>query len=157
MVKTAFVDSNNRIIHTEANSRDGRKKVHYVRKRNAEGKFVKAYNRVAHMRKDGRKIRNVMTVPKGVRPANNNALNNGNVTMTGLNNWHKHLFQHLGWMVLAKAKGHGYKVSMYKKSINEFIKSAEKLHEAYTESNRKHDVKVLLKQAKVLRRFSKML
>jgi hypothetical protein len=160
-MEKVFVDSNNRIIHTSPNSRDGRKKVHYVIKRGPDGRFSRAYNRVAHHRKDGRNIANVMTVPKRIRPKrdenNNVKLPKYEVTMNSLFRWHKHLFEHFGWMILAKAKGYGYKVTKYKRSISEFVKAAEKLLSEYREDNRKHDIKVLWKQAKVLRRFSKML
>ena len=162
-MEKVFVDSNNRIIHTSPNSRDGRKKVHYVRMRGPDGRYVKAYNRVAHHRKDGRKIANVMTVPRRIRPRravaaeNNTKLPKYEVTMNSLTRWHKHLFEHFGYMILAKAKGYGYKVTTYKKSINEFVKAADKLLSEYSEENRKHDIKILSKQVKVLRHFSKML
>jgi hypothetical protein len=165
--KTAFVDSNKRIINSANSVHNPRKKVYFVRKRGPDGKFVKAYNRVASMRKDGRNIANHKTVPRKIRAKrNNNGMSmNGNlnklpkyeVTMNSLGRWHKHLFEHFGWMILAKSKGYKYKVATYKKSINEFLRSAKQLFKEYKESNRCHDIKILFKHARVLRTFAKML
>lgn len=165
MVKTAFVDSNSRIINSANSVHNPRKKVYFVRKRGANGKFIKAYNRVAHSRKDGRKIANHKTVPKRIRAKRSENWNNGNlnklpkheVTMNGLGRWHRHLFEHFGWMILAKAKGYGYKVATYKKSIREFIKSARQLFKEYKEGNRRHDIRILFRHARVLNTFAKML
>ena len=164
MVKTAFVDSNKRIINSANSVHNPRKKVYFVRKRGPNGKFIKAYGRVAAMRKDGRNIANHKTVPKRIRAKrNNNGMSlRGNlnrlpryeVTMNSLGRWHKHLFEHFGWMILAKAKGYRYKISMYKKSIGEFLRSAKQL---FKEGNRGRDIKILFKHARVLRTFAKML
>jgi hypothetical protein len=164
--KTAFMDSNNRVINSANSVHNPRKKVYFVRKRGPNGKFVKAYGRVATKRKDGRNIANHKTVPRKIRAKrSNNVSNNSNlnrlnrydVTMNGITMWHKHLFEHFGWMILAKAKGHKYKISMYKKSIREFIKSAQRLFRESSNSNRKHDVKILFRNVRVLRKFSSML
>ena len=171
MAKTPFLDSNSRIINSAKSVHNPRKKVYYVKKRGPNGKFIKAYGRVASMRKDGRNIANHKTVPKRIRAKRFSKKNNGNmsnmgnlnklpkydVTMNSLVKWHKHLFEHFGWMILAKAKGYKYKISMYKKSIREFIKSAQKLFRESSNSNRKHDVKILFRNVRVLRKFSNML
>ena len=167
MVKTAFVDSNKRIINSANSVHNPRKKVYFVRKRGPNGKFIKAYGRVAAMRKDGRNIANHKTVPKRIRAKrNNNGMSlRGNlnrlpryeVTMNSLGRWHKHLFEHFGWMILAKSKGYRYKIATYKKSIKEFLKSARQLFKEYSEGNRRHDIKVLFRHARVLRTFAKML
>lgn len=164
--KTAFVDSNKRIINSANSVHNPRKKVYFVRKRGPNGKFIKAYGRVAAMRKDGRNIANEKTVPRKIRAKrlskNNGMPLNGNlnrlpkyeVTMNSLERWHRHLFQHFGWMILAKSKGYKYKIATYKKSIGEFLKSAKQLAK---ENNRSRDIKILFKHAKVLRTFAKML
>ena len=165
--KTAFVDSNKRIINSANSVHNPRKKVYFVRKRGPNGKFIKAYGRVAAMRKDGRNIANHKTVPRKIRAkrvnngmplrGNLNKLPKYEVTMNSLGRWHKHLFEHFGWMILAKSKGYRYKIATYKKSINEFLKSAKQLFKEYKEGNRGHDIKILFKHARVLRTFAKML
>ena len=64
-------------------------------------------------------------------------------TFHGLHHWHKSMFEKLGWMVLAKAKGYGYKIVDYKKSLKHLKDSIEHVMREYTESDRKHDLKVL--------------
>jgi hypothetical protein len=64
-------------------------------------------------------------------------------TMHGVHHWHKHMFEKLGWMVLAKAKGYDYKVADYKKSIAHLLKTLEHLGTEYENHNRKHDLNVL--------------
>jgi hypothetical protein len=73
-------------------------------------------------------------------------------TLHGLHHWHKHLFEHLGWMVLAKAKGHKDKVAQYKKSIQRFLKSVDHVSEEYESRNRKHDLHVLRMHVEELER-----
>jgi hypothetical protein len=77
-------------------------------------------------------------------------------TLKGLNVWHKHMFEELGWMVLVQAKGaYDYKIVAYKKSIDHLLKSLEESMHVYTEADRKHDVMVLHKNVCVLRDFVK--
>ena len=149
---TPFLDGNNRRIKMV---KIARKKRFFVRKRNSEGKFVKVV-RKAMYRADGRNIRTLKSVPKSIR-SNASVNNRHHTTMDGLSCWHKRLFEHFGWMILAKAKGYGYKIPAYKRGIKDFIKSAEQLNRDYKNGNRKHDVKVLMKNVKVLDKFAKML
>ena len=72
-------------------------------------------------------------------------------TFHGLHHWHKEIFEKLGWMVLAKAKGMDYKISVYKKSIDHLIKSIKHVSAEYEEADRKHDLNVLLMQAECLK------
>jgi len=76
-------------------------------------------------------------------------------TFHGLQEWHNAKFEKLGWMVLAKAKGYGYKIADYKKSIHHLILSIEHVKEEYSEADRKHDLHVLWMNAKVLEEFVK--
>ena len=64
-------------------------------------------------------------------------------TLHGLHNWFKHLFESLGWMVLAKEKGQDYKVDTYKKSIQHFLRTCEHVMSEYEDHDRKHDLNVL--------------
>jgi len=64
-------------------------------------------------------------------------------TFHGLEKWHVAMFEKLGWMVLAKAKGMDYKVTAYKKSVEHLVKSIEHVMGEYHDPDRIHDLKVL--------------
>jgi hypothetical protein len=64
-------------------------------------------------------------------------------TMKGLQHWYHALFEKVGWIALAKAKGYNYKVTPYKKSIANLKKSIEHLMKEYTDPDRLHDLRVL--------------
>jgi hypothetical protein len=72
--------------------------------------------------------------------------------MSGLSDWHKHVFEHLGWMVLAKAKGYDLKVKAYKMSVKNLIASIKHVMGEYEDHDRKHDLKVLLMNVELLER-----
>ena len=74
-------------------------------------------------------------------------------TMHGLSHWHKHVFEHLGWMVLAKAKGMHDKVTVYKHSIKCLLSSIEHVMGEYKDSDRKHDLRVMHSHVVELDRF----
>ena len=152
-VATTLLDHKKRRIHVSV--RNG-KSVFFVKK--ADG--TKSYGNKAMFRKHGSngkvtKVASANTVPVEVR--NMNMLPRNEATMHSLTMWHKHLFEHFGWMIMAKAKGYGYKVRSYKKSIREFLRTAEKSLNEYEESNRKRDVKILWNQVMVLKNHAKML
>ena len=63
--------------------------------------------------------------------------------MAGLTHWHKHVFEHLGWIVLAKAKGMNDKVAVYKHSLQRLKDSLEHVLGEYKNADRKHDLQVL--------------
>ena len=71
-------------------------------------------------------------------------------TFHGVHHWYKSVFEKLGWMVLADAKGYDFKVSAYKKSIEHLIKTIKHLMKEYEEHNRLHDLRVLLMNTEVL-------
>jgi hypothetical protein len=71
--------------------------------------------------------------------------------MAGLVHWHTHVFEHLGWMVLAKAKGYDEKVRVYKMSVTHLIESIKHTISEYENHDRKHDLKVMLMQVEVLK------
>jgi len=73
------------------------------------------------------------------------------MTSYGLQKWHNAMFEKLGWMVLAQAKGYDDKVVQYKKSIDHLIESIKHVMKEYEDKNRKHDLNVLLMNAEVLR------
>jgi hypothetical protein len=74
-------------------------------------------------------------------------------TAHGLEGWHKHLFENLGWMVLAKEKGLDYKIATYKKSIHHYLMTSQHVMSEYQDHNRKHDLNVLYKDVKRLKEF----
>jgi len=71
-------------------------------------------------------------------------------TYHGVHKWYEHVFEKLGWMVLADAKGLKGKVSEYKNSIDRLIKTIEHITMEYKDQNRIHDLNVLLMNTKVL-------
>ena len=64
-------------------------------------------------------------------------------TFRGLQDWHKVMFEKLGYMVIAKAKGYDYKIATYKKGLKHLKESIEHVMREYTNVNTKHDLKVL--------------
>ena len=73
------------------------------------------------------------------------------MTYYGLQKWHNAMFEKLGWMVLAKAKGYNDKITQYKHSIQDLIDSIKHVMGEYENHNRKHDLVVLLMNVQVLK------
>jgi len=144
---TKFLDVNKRRIRVSENG------AFFIKK---AGKRV--YGNKAAFRKVGSrttKIASPKKVPHAIR--NKLTLSKHEATMDGISHWYHHLFTHFGWMILAKAKGNKSKVRMYKKSISELLKTIEHTIPEYQESNRKRDLKILMKHVEVLKVHSKML
>jgi hypothetical protein len=74
-------------------------------------------------------------------------------TMRGLYGWYQAMFEKLGWMVLAKAKGQDSKVAEYKHGINLLFESTKHVMSEYDDHNRIHDLNVLHMHTLVLRDF----
>ena len=72
-------------------------------------------------------------------------------TMKSIHGCYVALFEKFGWMILAKAKGYDYKVSAYKKSIQNLERTIQHVMSEYESENRKHDLGVLLIHLYVLR------
>jgi hypothetical protein len=72
--------------------------------------------------------------------------------MAALVMWHKAMFEKLGWMLLAKAKGMNEKIRAYKTGVNDLVKSLEHVMAEYEDHNRKHDLNVMLTQARLLQK-----
>jgi uncharacterized coiled-coil DUF342 family protein len=66
--------------------------------------------------------------------------------------WHKAMFEKMGWMILAKAKGMNEKVRAYKTGVDDLVKSLQQMSKEYEDHNRKHDLNVMLMQAKLLQK-----
>jgi hypothetical protein len=64
-------------------------------------------------------------------------------TLYGIQHWYKHVFEHLGWMVLAAGKGQHGKIEQYKKSIERLIQTIDHVSAEYKDGDRKHDLNVM--------------
>lgn len=64
-------------------------------------------------------------------------------TFHGLHHWHKHAFEHLGWMVLAKSHGYMDKVRAYQSSLQQLKHSLECRIRTIHDVDRKCDLKTL--------------
>lgn len=71
-------------------------------------------------------------------------------TYHGIHHWHKHMFEHFGWMILAKHYGYMDKIDSYKHSLARLIDSIEKRRETIQDEDRKRDLSILLGNVKVL-------
>ena len=71
-------------------------------------------------------------------------------TFSELEGWRKHVFEHLGWMILAKAKGMKTKVKAYKESVHALCNSIKHHMSEYKDSNKQHDLRVLLMEVEIL-------
>jgi hypothetical protein len=72
-------------------------------------------------------------------------------TTHGLHGWYKHMFTHLGWMILAKRDGHMYKIDAYMTDIEELIKHLNAKMAKVTEQDTKADLQLLLDNVLVLK------
>lgn len=72
------------------------------------------------------------------------------VTFNGLNKWHDHMFTHLGWMILAQEHGYSDKINTYKRSIERLAEAIIEKLESTENKDRKEDLKILLKNTKIL-------
>lgn len=78
-----------------------------------------------------------------------------NHTFHGLHHWHKHMFEKLGWVLLALNRGgHAEKVKMYHHAIDklELALNEYKLIEGFP-LDKKHDIDVMIKDVEVLRQI----
>ena len=74
------------------------------------------------------------------------------VTFHGLNDWHKHLFEHLGWMVLAKNHNMSDKAEVYTTSLQRFVDKANMYIKENPDltQNQKNDIMQLINNVKIL-------
>ena len=73
--------------------------------------------------------------------------------MKGLHHWYHAKFEKLGWMVLAKAKGHDSKVAEYKRGIQRLLDSIAHVMSEYRDPDRIHDLRVLHMNTMALQKF----
>ena len=81
-------------------------------------------------------------------------LNCNSATFHGLHEWHKHMFEKLGWMILSKEKNdlNPEKISAYIKGIELLKCSLEKKINIVKEEDRKVDLEILLDNVKILQK-----
>lgn len=74
-------------------------------------------------------------------------------TMHGLNHWHKHMFEHLGWMILAKEKYNTPdKIATYKKSIDRLKEAIECKINTVEDKDKKADLQILWDNIMILKK-----
>jgi predicted ATP-binding protein involved in virulence len=66
-------------------------------------------------------------------------------TYHGIHHWHKHMFEELGWMVLAKQYGYYDKINTYRNSVMRLKQAIEKRMSNVKDSDKKHDLAILHK------------
>lgn len=72
-------------------------------------------------------------------------------TFDGLNDWHRRMFEILGWMVLAnKKKGMKDKIVSYKKSLNRLKEALECKIKNEVDIDNKNDLIILLNNVIIL-------
>lgn len=64
-------------------------------------------------------------------------------TFHGLHNWQKHVFEHLGWMILAKHRGMVDKTATYLNSIRRLKMALERKIKNTHDHDRKEDLRIL--------------
>lgn len=74
-------------------------------------------------------------MPDGMHPHN--------VTMHGLNHWYDHLFEKLGWMILAKNNGMSDKTAMYITSLKRFKNALEYKLKHTKSPDHKEDIRIM--------------
>lgn len=72
------------------------------------------------------------------------------VTYYGLHKWYNALFEKAGWMILASSHGYDEKIKNYKWSVDCLINRLEKKHKGMRDKDKKEDIYIMLKNAKLL-------
>lgn len=73
-------------------------------------------------------------------------------TYQGLHHWHKHMFENLGWMILAKKHGYRTKVKAYLESIVHLEKAIGEKIRMVQEEDRKLDLSILQHNVAILKK-----
>ena len=71
-------------------------------------------------------------------------------TYHSLHHWFKHMYEHLGWMVLAKSHGHMDKVIAYKSALMRLKMAMEERMKYMKDKDRKMDLGILHRDLLVL-------
>lgn len=78
-------------------------------------------------------------------------------TYHGLHDWHKHCFEHLGWMLLAKEHKRTSKLRAYIDSVNHLEETLIWKITETRDPDRKDDLGFLLKNTKILKKYASKL
>jgi hypothetical protein len=71
-------------------------------------------------------------------------------TMHAIYDWQKHMFEELGWMILAKRRGMLDKVNTYKNSLARLKMTILKKHKHVRDLDKKDELMILLKNVEIL-------
>ena len=77
-------------------------------------------------------------------------------TNHGLEKWTTHMYEHLGWMTLAKKMGHNDKVLCYMNGIDRLMKQLNEKIAEVSEKDRKEDLKIILWKVECLKHTASM-
>ena len=94
----------------------------------------------SHGRKYGGKHGRTMKMRESCCPA----------TMHGLHKWYEAMFEKLGWMVLAKSRGHTDKIVSYMKSLFRLRKALQQKIAKIGEKDRKDDLEIMCHNLDIL-------
>ena len=72
-------------------------------------------------------------------------------TVAGLQHWFTHVFEQLGWMILAHKYGYTDKINTYKKSIDRMQCALEKKIGSTHDSDVKKDLMIMLENSRALK------
>jgi hypothetical protein len=67
----------------------------------------------------------------------------GTPTIQGVHYWYKHLFEHLGWMILAKERGYHDKLFAYKNSVQRLIEGIDNRMSQLNDKDHKKDFEIM--------------
>ena len=72
-------------------------------------------------------------------------------TFHGLHQWHNGMFEHLGWMIMAKEHNSKLKIKSYMDGMQRFLMCAEQKIKNTRDEDRKDDLAILMKNVMCLR------
>jgi len=84
-------------------------------------------------------------------------MNHYTATFNGLHDWHKHIFEHLGWMILAKEHKKTLKVRAYVDEINRFERTLKEKIDKTRDPDRRDDLYELLEHSKIIKKYASKL
>lgn len=73
-------------------------------------------------------------------------------TVQGVYHWYKHLFEHLGWMILAKERSYHDKLFAYKNSIQRLIEGIDYRMSSLGDKDTKKDFEIMRADLLILKK-----
>jgi len=83
---------------------------------------------------------------------NRTSRNESTATFMGLQHWLVHMYERLGWMVLAQSKGYHDKVSSYKKSVYRLEEEIMLKMKEVSCLDKQKDLQIMLHDVQVLKK-----